>query len=323
LGPWFDRGLSLAGRCWCRGKDQEITYHLVDFKRPLLFIPSLAIHLNREANSGVAINQQSHLPPLVGQILGGENKEFHQIVLDELGQQGQKEIELLGFDLFCYDPNPPEFSGLANEFIIAPRLDNLLSCHAGLHAMISGDRKRNTLLYCANHEEIGSLSVAGAKGNFLNMVFDRLCPTEELRSIMLGNSFLISVDNAHATHPNHLEKMDKEHEIHLNTGPVIKVNANYRYTSTSLSSAIFKEICRKTKVSPQEFVMRSDQPCGSTIGPTLSAALGIQAVDIGAPTLGMHSIREITGTEDPFLLFSALRSFIQSSPHKAFFSSSP
>jgi aspartyl aminopeptidase len=172
------------------------------------------------------------------------------------------------------------------------------------------------MFYIANHEENGSMSAAGAQGNFISSIFDRIFPDAEKRAQALSNTFLISVDNAHATHPNSSDTMDPSHDIELNKGVVIKINANQRYTTNSLSSAIYKEICSQAKITPQQFVMRSDMPCGSTIGPLAAARLGIQAVDIGAPTLGMHSIRELTGSEDPEMVYKSLVQFLSSDIHK-------
>jgi len=318
LSPWFDRELSLAGRVCCRQGDGSLTLLLIDFKRPLLVIPSVAIHLNREANKNSIINSQQHLPPVLTLCDPEHSNDIKDIILHQLNLDFPdiQVKEVLSFDLFCYDCNPPQSTGLNNDFISAARLDNLLSCHAGMRAMIDSGKTRNSLLFCANHEENGSLSSSGAQGTFLPSVFERILPAPESRQIALSNSFLISADNAHATHPNYTDRTDPEHTIHLNKGPVIKLNANQRYTSTSISSTIYKEICRETGIEAQEFVMRTDMPCGSTIGPMSSAALGVRSVDIGAPTLGMHSVRELTGSDDPRLLYKSLVTFFDSDIHK-------
>ncbi len=318
LAPWFDRDLSLAGRVCCMDKSGLLATLLVDFKRPLVTIPSIAIHLNRDANSAAEINKQQHLPPLIAQSIENQLPDFITLLQTQLKSEhpGSSHQDILSFDLFCYDSNGPLYTGVNGEFISGPRLDNLLSCHAGMTALVNSDRTKNSLLFCANHEENGSLSSSGAQGSFLTSVLERIVPENQTRQIALSNSFLISADNAHATHPNYIEKMDKEHEIHLNQGPVIKINANQRYTSNCLSEAIFKKICIETDIEPQEFVMRSDLACGSTIGPVTAAKLGIKAIDIGAPSLGMHSIRELTGRKDPFLLYRPLLTFLQSDCHR-------
>ena len=314
LGTWFDRELSLAGRVSCLGGNDTIEEFLIDFRRPLMVVPSLAIHFDREANNGRAIDKQKFMPPLLAQALTDQLTNFPEIIMAQLHRQyPQSNVrELLGFDLFCYDPHPAAHFGLDDEFISAGRLDNLLSCHAATTAMTAVDGQRNTMFFCANHEENGSLSSTGAHGSLLSDLFARLLPDHEERQIALRNSFLLSVDNAHATHPNFKDKSDPQHTVHLNAGPVLKINANQRYATNSRSTALCKLLARDSDVPLQEFVMRSDLPCGSTIGPMTAAALGVETVDIGAPTLGMHSIREVTGYRYPHLLSQLLRGFLSS-----------
>ena len=318
LAPWFDRSLSLAGRVTCRLADGGLGVYLIDFDRPLLVLPSLAIHLDREANKSATLNQQQHLPPILGLHEEGAEDDFVHLLLQQLAKEhpGTVFSEVLACDLFCYDHQSPLTAGARGELISAPRLDNLLSCHAGLMALQSAGRDKNTLLFCANHEEIGSTSTSGANGSLLEAILERLLPEVEARRIALRRSFLISADNAHATHPNHADKADPRHEIHLNRGPVIKYNASQRYATEAPSAAVLKAICREAGITPQEFVMRSDLPCGSTIGPMTAARLGTMTVDIGAATLAMHSIREVTGLRDPYLLFSTLCRFFASDVHK-------
>ena len=318
LAPWFDRSLSLAGRVTCRLADGGLCVYLIDFDRPLLVLPSLAIHLDREANKSATLNQQQHLPPILGLHEEGAEDDFVHLLRQQLAKEhpGTVFSEVLACDLFCYDHQSPLTAGARGELISAPRLDNLLSCHAGLMALQSAGRDKNTLLFCANHEEIGSTSTSGANGSLLEAILERLLPEVEARRIALRRSFLISADNAHATHPNHADKADPRHEIHLNRGPVIKYNASQRYATEAPSAAVLKAICREAGITPQEFVMRSDLPCGSTIGPMTAARLGTMTVDIGAATLAMHSIREVTGLRDPYLLYSTLCRFFASDVHK-------
>lgn len=318
LAPWFDRALSLAGRICCKTANEVLRILLIDFKRPLLTIPSLAIHLDRDANSGKDINKQNHLPPILAQSVDEQLGPFNTHLLQQAKQQ-YPEIDIdkiLSFDIFCYENQGPLFTGINNELISSPRLDNLLSCHAAMTAMVLADKTKNSFLFCANHEENGSLSSTGAQSSFVNTVIKRIMTNSESRSIALSNSFLISADNAHATHPNFMDRMDKQHEIHLNRGPVIKINANQRYATSSTSSSIFKHLCSKINIPTQDFVMRSDMACGSTIGPMTAAGLGVRTIDIGAPTLGMHSIREITGTRDPEFIFNSLLYFLNNNIHK-------
>ncbi len=318
LGSWFDRDLSLAGRVVCEMADGTLKVLLIDFNRPLLIIPSIAIHFNRDANTNNSIDRQKHLPPIIAQSVENKLPDLGSLLLNQLRQEHPKDTiqEILGFDLFCYDFQGPNYLGSNNEFISSARLDNLLSCHVGVTALAHTDRTKNTFLFCSNHEENGSTSATGANGSFIDTVFERILPSPEPRAISLSNSFLISMDNAHAAHPNFTDKMDSAHEIHLNKGPVIKLNANQRYATSSLTAAIYKHICKAADVTPQEFVMRSDMPCGSTIGPITAARLGIKTIDVGAPTLAMHSIRELTGSCDPFLLYRSVIQFLNGDMHQ-------
>ena len=318
LGPWFDRDLTLAGRVCCTLDDGSLQVFLVNFVRPLLTIPSIAIHLNREANSSNSINKQKDLPPVIGLLNGGEDNGVKELLSTYIKEnfENTQIAQIQSFDLFCIDTQKPSLLGSNNDFISAARLDNLLSAHGCMTAMIQAEKKKNSLFYIANHEENGSMSAAGAQGSFINSVFERIIPDNEKRQRSYCNTFLISVDNAHATHPNASETMDPTHDIELNKGVVIKINANQRYTTNSLSSAVYKEICKSAGIKTQEFVMRNDMPCGSTIGPLTAARLGVQAVDIGVPTLGMHSIRELTGNRDPEMLYETLVEFLSSNVHK-------
>jgi aspartyl aminopeptidase len=315
LNTWFDRDLSLAGRVCCSDYDNNLVDYLIDFKRPLLSIPSLAIHFDREANNGRAIDKQKFLPPLLAQEISGQLPDFSHILREQIARQYPKADvkETLGFDLFCYDNQKAGYIGLNNDFITCGRLDNLLSCHVGMMAMCAAGTKRNTLFICTNHEENGSTSTTGAHSSFIENILERIVPMPESRQITLRNSFFISIDNAHAVHPNFTEKSEPNHEIILNGGPVIKVNANQRYATNSRSSSLFKIIASEAEVPVQEFVMRTDMPCGSTIGPMTAAKLGVETIDIGAPTLSMHSIRELTGSADPHMMFKVVRSFLTSS----------
>lgn len=317
LNPWFDRDLSLAGRVCGPTADGKLAVLLVDFRRPLLTIPSVAIHFDREANSGRSINQQQHLPPILGLSAEEQPSSFPALLLARAKEEhpAMELTEIFAYDIFCYDSQPAAISGINGELLSSARLDNLLSCHAGMRAIADAGNSNNALLFCANHEENGSRSATGAHSSFIDAVLERIIPDPGHRRIALSNSFLVSMDNAHASHPNHPDKMDKAHPIRLNHGPVIKINANQRYVTNSISAAIFKHLCREAGLTPQEFVMRSDMPCGSTIGPITAARLGVRAIDIGAPSLAMHSIREHTGSLDPFLLYSSIRQFLAGDSH--------
>ena len=305
LNPWFDRDLSLAGRVSFLNNNKQLEYQLIDWEEPVAVVPSLAIHLDREANENHAINKQEHLPPVLMK-LTENNANFNDLLLDTLESNGASPSEILDYELSFYDVQPPAITGLNDDFISSARLDNLLSCYTGLMAIINKDNKKNTLLVCNDHEEVGSISSSGAQGNFLKSVLTRLVNSGEELSRCMTSSFMVSADNAHAIHPNFADKHDSNHGPIINEGPVIKTNANQRYASNSESSAIFKQLCAIADVPVQSFVIRTDMACGSTIGPITANNLGVRTVDVGVPTLGMHSIRELAGRLDAHYLYRAL-----------------
>jgi len=312
LNPWFDRDLSIAGRVCCRMEDGALKIYLANFQRPILSIPSLAIHFDREANKNRSVNAQQHLTPLFSQTINDLFPDFKTILKEQIEDEHRITdiAEVLGFDMFCYDTQPPELLGLKNEFISASRLDNLLSCFIGVVAMVEAKPSGNCILICNNHEEIGSTSATGALGSLPSAFIERIVPDVLARRICLSRSFFISMDNAHAIHPNYMDKSDSNHQILLNRGPVIKINANQRYASDSFSNALFQILAKEIDIETQEFVMRNDMACGSTIGPLIASQLGIRTVDVGAPTLAMHSIRELTGSRDPYLLYQTVKHFL-------------
>lgn len=312
LAPWFDRELSIAGRVCCQTKTNEIKKRLINFDRPVAIIPSLAIHLDREANKEKTINSQKDTSLLFSLDGKPTNTDFRDRIIAQLNKQHKDNniVDILGFDLFCYDNQKAQQIGIDNEFIVSGRLDNLLSCFIGTHAIAAADRNSNFMFVCNNHEEIGSTTSSGAQGNLALSVFERLLPDVSKRYATFAKSFFISIDNAHATHPNFTDKSEPSHDIQLNHGPVLKINANKRYATSSLSNGVFKLLCKEADVQFQEFVMRNDMACGSTIGPMTSAKLGINTVDIGAASLAMHSIRELTGSEDPYLMFKVIQHFV-------------
>jgi aspartyl aminopeptidase len=309
LAPWFDRDLSLAGRVHARidGKIQSV---MVNFERAIATVPSLAIHLDREANNSRAINPQTQLPPVLS-IMGDNKQDLNSILMAEVGKQYEGVESILEYELFFYDTQPPAIIGLKNEFIASARLDNLLSCHVGLQALLAADADQNKLLICTDHEEVGSISACGAQGAFLQQLLERIWPDNEERNRILAGSLMMSVDNAHAIHPNYSDKHDQNHGPILNNGVVIKINANQRYATNSFTSAVFKQLCNDVGAKYQTFVARTDMGCGSTIGPVIAADLGVDTIDIGVPTFGMHSIRELAGSEDAFELTKVLQHFYE------------
>lgn len=315
LAPWFDRDLSLAGRVHAR-IDGKIESVMVNFERAIATVPSLAIHLDREANKGRTINPQTQLPPVLS-IAGAKDKDLNALLMIEVAKQfadtAAKVESILDYELFFYDTQPPAIIGLDNEFIASARLDNLLSCFIGLQSLLESDNSQNKLLICTDHEEVGSASACGAQGPFLQQVIERIWPSNEDRNRIIAGSMMISADNAHGIHPNFADRHDQNHGPMLNQGPVIKVNANQRYATNSLTSAIFKQLCDDVAVKYQTFVTRTDMGCGSTIGPITASEVGIETIDIGVPTFGMHSIRELAGSEDAFELTKVLKRFFEKS----------
>ena len=306
LAPWYDRDLSMAGRVTYRDHSDRIASTLVDFEQPVAVVPSLAIHLDREANNARSINAQKDIVPLLLQLpaedaaLPDFRDLLHAEVLRRQPQLGIKQV--LDYEISLYDTQPPAMIGLDQDFIAGARLDNLLSCFIGLQALLEADNEVSSLLICTDHEEVGSASCCGAKGPMLQQFLERLLPDGETRARVIERSMMISADNAHGIHPNFMDKHDENHGPLLNRGPVIKVNANQRYATTSETSAFFRLLCESAEVPVQAFVARTDMGCGSTIGPIVASEVGVKTIDVGSPTFAMHSIRELAGARDGWYL---------------------
>jgi aspartyl aminopeptidase len=311
LNPWFDRDLSLAGRVTFTTSEGELKSDLVNFQRAVVTIPSLAIHLDREVNNNRSINPQQHLPALI--TLGTQHADFdfRSLLKEQLiAEKADRDIdEVLDYEISLYDCQMAAITGLNNDFITSARLDNLLSCYTGLIALLESNKQHASLLICSDHEEVGSMSSSGAQGSFLESVLIRLTQSSEAFHQMISASSLISADNTHAIHPNYMDKHDAEHGPLLNHGPVIKTNANQRYASNSKTSAKFRNLCKKVDVPVQDFVVRTDMACGSTIGPITASNLGVETIDVGVPSYAMHSIREMVGSHDAYLLKKVLTEF--------------
>jgi aspartyl aminopeptidase len=311
LSTWLDRDLSLAGRVMLDRGGGRVEMRLCDLERPVARVPNLAIHLNRKVNSdGLVINEQKHLLPMVG--LGGD-----QNLRRELGRAlEEKADEILAWDLCLYDTERAVIGGLGQEFVFSARLDNLASCHAALSALLAvtgpSAATRGIVLY--DHEECGSRSAAGAAGTILKDTLARIVEAHPDRQPQafaraMAASVLVSADMAHAIHPNYPDQHDKEHAPHVNRGLVIKSNSNQSYATDAFTAARFESLCRELRYQPQRFVVRSDLPCGSTIGPITAAALGMRTVDVGGPMLSMHSCREMCGTLDVHLSIETYKLF--------------
>ncbi len=315
LNPWFDRDLSIAGRVHYQQSSGNIAARLIDLRRPVATIPSLAIHLDREANSKRSVNAQTQLPVVLGLESADSGSEegtarFAGLLLEHIQQRDPDASEVLDFELCLYDTQPASLLGIDAEFIATARLDNLLSCFVGCDALCDLPAGSSwSMLICSDHEEVGSASAAGAAGPFLKQVLSRLLPDPEAFARAMQQSVLLSTDNAHALHPSHRDRMDPQHSPLINGGPVIKVNANQRYASNSQTQALFRRLCKLVEVPVQSFVTRSDMGCGSTIGPITAAEIGVQTLDVGVPTWGMHSIRELAGSRDARYLKQVLEPF--------------
>ncbi len=312
LSTWFDRDLSLAGKAAYLDKDGNLFSALVDFEQAIGVVPNLAIHLNPKVNDSGIINKQTDLPVLVDQV-SDKKSRFRDLLKKQLQKQYPKQTikEVLDFELSFYDCQKPAKVGLQQQFICGQRLDNLLSCFAGMKALIDHNSSKTCLLVCNDHEEVGSSSTTGAAGTFLSSVLERICGSRETYNRAMSRSLLVSVDNAHGIHPNYQTKHDENHRPILNQGPVIKINANQRYATNSSTSSFFKMVCQSAKVPVQSYINRSDMGCGTTIGPITSTTLGVDTLDIGVPTFAMHSIRETCGADDIWYLYKALKTMFE------------
>ena len=315
LHPWFDRDLSIAGRVNYQDKAGKLGVVLLDLKDPVAFIPSLAIHLDREVNEGRPVNRQTELPPVILQLKEDGVFDFERFLLTQVQKIKGHETaaQVLSHELSLYDTQAPALVGLHKQFIASARLDNLLSCYTAMEALIDSGNEHVAVLVCNDHEEVGSASSSGAQGPFLRSVLERLVAAEttdtDAFERVIRRSMMLSIDNAHGIHPNYADKHDAGHQPLLNSGPVIKINASQRYASNSESVALFKTVCDQAGVPHQPFVMRSDLACGSTIGPLTATELGITTVDIGLATFGMHSIRELAGAEDAAAMTRVVKAF--------------
>jgi aspartyl aminopeptidase len=310
--PWFDRELSLAGRVTVQNKDAGMSNYLINYRKPIAIIPSLAIHLDREANTTKSINKQTEIVPIAMLSTDGNHDDFQDILSKQLLTEHPESASstILSHDLFLYDAHPPVLTGLQEDFITGPRLDNLVSCYCLMQSLLISPKTCSSMIVLNDHEEVGSLSSAGAQGPLLQSILARLLPNTVSRNQCLAKSLFISADNAHAAHPNYPDKHDRNHLPILNRGPAIKFNANQRYATSSVTASFFHILAKRANVPVQNFVMRNDMACGSTIGPLVAAETGIQVVDVGIPSLAMHSIRETVGSLDPWLLYQILTEYM-------------
>ena len=314
LHTWFDRPLSIAGKVSLKGESPlKPETRLVNINKPLLIIPSLAIHMNREVNEGFKINRQVDTLPLLGLINDKLEKEDYlmNILAEEL--QVNKE-DILNFELGLYEYEKGMLIGMNEELISSGRFDDLWMVYAGIRALVdSRENEATKVMICIDNEEIGSLTAEGADSTLLNNILERITlglgKDREGYYRTLANSIMISADLAHAVHPNLGDKHDPTNRPVLEGGPVLKIAASGSYSTDSFNGAVFAGVCEAAGVPFQKFVNRSDVRGGTTIGPVTAANLTIPVIDMGAPVLGMHSIRELASVKDNYYTVKAFTEF--------------
>ena len=316
LSTWFDRPLGIAGRVTCRSSDvYKPKDTLININRPVAIIPNMAIHLNPKINDGYIYDKQTDTLPFLGQVSSKfEANGFLRNVLAAALEISPGDI--LDFDLFMYEFEKGYLVGPNYEYISSSRIDNLQAVYASLNALFINDNKDSTcVVACFDNEEVGSASRQGADSSILSDLLERInlslgySRNDYFRT--LANSFMISVDGAHAVHPNIKEKEDPTSRPVVNGGLTIKMSGHRSYTSDSVTSSVFKQICEKAGVKYQTFVNRSNSRGGSTIGPISAGHVSIPSVDIGVPMLAMHSIRELCGVKDNHAMLLALNEFFE------------
>ena len=318
MSTWFDRPLSLAGRVIVDSGDvMQPETRLLHIRRPLLTIPNLAIHFNRQVNDGVKLSKQTDMLPLMAAAVTEEMKK-DGVLLSLISEELNVSIpDILDFDLYLYDTTPPSTFGLQQEMISAGRLDDLSMVHASLEALIAateeGTPEQTNIMAVFDNEETGSQTKQGAGSPFLRSMIERIIIAQEGRGDdfyrAVEQAFMISADNAHAWHPNYSSKYDPTNHPHLGLGPVIKLNASQKYATDAVSAAVFAGICRKAGVPFQYFVNHSDVAGGSTLGNILASSLPVRGVDMGNGVLAMHSVRETASVADHLYCIKAFTEF--------------
>ena len=313
LSTWLDRPLAMAGRVFLRGENPfKPVEKIVNINKPVCIIPNLAIHMNRSINDGYKYNKQTDMLPLVGLINEQLEKDNYMVKL--LASELNVEVEeIIDFDIFLYEYEKGCFTGANEEFISTGRLDNLSMYYSSVEALLDSDSKSGISIAVGfDNEEVGSATKQGADSNILLNILERICISlgKDRQQFFeaIENSFIISSDLAHAVHPNVNGMADPTNRPVMGKGPVIKVHAGQAYTSDGYSISVYKELCRECGVEYQEFVNKSDQRGGSTIGPISSTHIDIPSVDIGAPILSMHSIRELGCSED---FYNTYKTFVK------------
>ena len=306
---WLDRPLSLAGRVLVR-QGNVVETRLLNIDRDLLLIPNVAIHMNRDVNSGMKYNQQVDMLPLFSAGECGENS-YYELIAQELGVKPE---DVVGCDLYLYPRVAPSLWGAKEEFISSPRLDDLQCAYTSMKALVDSHNPHGVNVCCCfDNEEVGSGTKQGALSTFLRDVLQRVhaalghAPEDYFRAV--AKSFMVSCDNAHAVHPNHPEKTDGENCVYMNQGIVVKFSANQKYTTDGISAAIFMQLCKDAQVPVQTFANRSDMAGGSTLGNLSTQQVSLHTVDVGLPQLAMHSTYETAGVKDSAYMVQALTAF--------------
>lgn len=302
LNSWLDRDLALAGRV----VDRDGNSHLFNVNEPLARIPQLAIHLDREiGEKGLLLDRHQHVNP----VWGTSAPTFSEWLSDVTSVR-----DVLAYDAHLYDISPAAVLGVDESLLASGRLDNQVSCWAGISALVDGVDTENTVIVVLNdHEEVGSESTTGAASTLLRAVVDMLSHDlgidNRAQYDYFAKSWCLSADNAHAVHPNYQERHESRHAPLPNRGPALKLNGNQRYATSARGAAFLRNIAHRSEIPLQTFVSKNNMPCGSTIGPITATALGIDAIDIGIPQLSMHSARELCGVEDPIYLVALMQQF--------------
>jgi len=323
---WFDRDLTIAGRVLVK-RGETFVSELVHIQRPILRVPTLAIHLDRDSGNKLEFNKQTQLLPILATSIANQlnespniagEKRLHPPLLHLLAEELKVSVaDIKDFDLSVVDTQPAGLGGIFSEFIFSPRLDNLMMSFCGLTGLIESLEdpmvlKEETNVWALalfDHEEVGSESSHGAASPIVSELVKRISGAPDLVERATRQSFLISADMAHALHPNYADKHESGHKPALHKGVVIKTNTNQRYATTLESGFIIRELATRNNIPFQEFVVRNDVLCGSTIGPIISSRTGIRTVDIGNPQLSMHSIREMCGTSDVTHAVNLIKAF--------------